>query len=255
VRRIKLIGIGAGDPEYITQQAIRALQAVDVVFVTDKGDETVDLVRARREICERHMRGRPYRIVEIDDPKRDRSPVNYPAAVAAWHDARAALYERLFLECLAGGECGAFLVWGDPSLYDSALRIVRQMASRARTLFDLEVIPGISSVQALAARHQISMNGVGEAVHITTGRRLAGEPFPQNASVAVLLDGQCAFKSVAALDLDIYWGAYLGTPDEILLHGRLEQLGPQIEQARTAARERKGWIMDTYILRRREGAT
>ena len=52
-------------------------------------------------------------------------------------------------------------------------------------------------------------------------------------------------------DIDIYWGAYLGTPDEILLSGRLGELSEQIETARAQARNRKGWIMDTYLLRKR----
>jgi precorrin-6A synthase len=69
--------------------------------------------------------------------------------------------------------------------------------------------------------------------------------------VLVLLDGGCAFKTVIDDDIDIYWGAYLGTPDEILLSGRLGELSEQIETARAQARNRKGWIMDTYLLRKR----
>jgi len=106
-------------------------------------------------------------------------------------------------------------------------------------------------IQALAARHRISLNGIGEPVHITTGRRLTVEQPADGASVLVLLDGQCAFKTLAGDDIDIYWGAYLGTPDEILLSGRLSELSGRIEQLRTRARNQKGWIMDTYLLRRR----
>jgi precorrin-6A synthase len=66
-----------------------------------------------------------------------------------------------------------------------------------------------------------------------------------------MLDGHCAFKSLADDEIDIYWGAYLGTPDEILLSGRLSKLSEQIQEVRAQARKRKGWIMDTYLLRRR----
>ncbi len=59
-----------------------------------------------------------------------------------------------------------------------------------------EVIPGISSVQALAAKHRIALNRIGESIHITTGRKLA-EGFPNNAdSVVVLLDGEQSFKMI-----------------------------------------------------------
>jgi len=252
VRRLKLIGIGAGNPDYITIQAINALKQVDVVFVTDKGEETADLLRARREVCERYMQAKPYRIIEIQDPERDRTPAAaYRSAVAAWHEKRAALYEQVIREQLSDEECGAFLVWGDPSLYDSTLRIIDQVATRRTVDFDWEIIPGITSIQALAARHRISLNEIGEPIHITTGRQLTDEQPADGTNVLVLLDGNCAFKTITKDDIDIYWGAYLGTPDEILLSGRLSELSEQIERVRAQARKQKGWIMDTYLLRKR----
>ncbi len=251
MRRLKLIGIGAGNPDHITVQAINALAEVDVVFVTDKGEDTADLLRARKEVCARYMRARPYRIIEIEDPRRDRDAAAYRSAVAQWHEKRAALYEQAIREHVADGECGAFLVWGDPSLYDSTLRIIDQVALLRTVDFEWEIIPGISSIQALAACHKISLNEIGAPIHITTGRRLIDERPADGASVLVLLDGNCAFKALADDDIDIYWGAYLGTPDEILLSGRLDELCGRIEQVRTQARNQKGWIMDTYLLRKR----
>jgi precorrin-6A synthase len=252
MRQLKLIGIGAGNPDYITMQAVNALAQVDVVFVTDKGNDTADLLNARKELCERHMRLKPYRTVEIQDPDRDRTAAAYRSAVAAWHEKRADLYEQSIREHLHDGQCGAFLVWGDPSLYDSTLRIIDQVAARGAVNFEYEIIPGITSIQALAARHKICLNRIGEPVHITTGRRLIDDAAAVDADVVVLLDGECAFKNVADDGIDIYWGAYLGTPDEILLSGKLSELRERIEQVRAQARQRKGWIMDTYLLRKRE---
>jgi precorrin-6A synthase len=255
MRNLKLIGIGAGDPDYITLQAVNALNQVDVVFLTDKGAETADLMRARTEVCQRHMQSKPYRIVDIPDPERDRTGDAYRPAVAAWHEKRADLYERVIREQLREDECGAFLVWGDPSLYDSTLRIIDQVTARGTVDFECEIIPGITSIQALAARHRISLNQIGEPVRVTTGRRLADHELTVDANVVVLLDGQCAFKSLAPENVDIYWGAYLGTPDEILLSGKLGELSDQIERVRAQARQKKGWIMDTYLLRKRGPAT
>src|SRR6266851_7225205 len=100
MRRLKLIGIGAGNPDYITVQAINALQQVDVVFVTDKGQDTADLLHARKAVCERYMQSKPYRTIEIQDPERDRTTAAYRPAVAAWHEKRAALYEQVIRERL-----------------------------------------------------------------------------------------------------------------------------------------------------------
>ncbi len=131
------------------------------------------------------------------------------------------------------------------------MAIIEQIARQGAVELDYEVIPGISSVQALAARHRVSLTQVGQPVHITTGRRLA-EGFPSHSDdVVVMLDAKCSFTSVDAAGLDIYWGAYLGTKDEILISGTLADVAAEIQAARAEARARKGWIMDTYLLRRR----
>lgn len=253
MRKILVIGIGAGDPEYITVQAIHALNQVDVFFIMDKGREKDDLVRLRRQICDLYIEDKSYRTVEAADPPRDRNGVSYASAVEAWHEKRAAIYEQLISRELGEEECGAFLVWGDPSLYDSTLRIIDRIVAKGTVRFDYEVVPGISSVQALAAKHKIALNRVAGSVQITTGRRMT-EGLPDGIDdVVVMLDGDCSFKNVKDADAEIYWGAYLGTEDEILVSGNLQERMGDIERMRTEARDKKGWIMDTYLLRRSGG--
>jgi precorrin-6A synthase len=252
MRKLLVIGIGAGNPEYVTIQAIKALNQASVFFVPDKGEEKASLVALRREICERYIERPGYRIVHIEDPVRDPDIADYTERVRVWHEQRTQLLEGAILRELPDHGCGAFLVWGDPSLYDSTLRIVQQLRERARVAFDVEVIPGISSVQALAARHQLILNRVGGAVQITTGRKLS-ESMPREADdVVVMLDGDCSFRHVPSDDLDIYWGAYLGAPEELLIAGPLAERSEEIQRVRQEAREREGWIMDTYLLRRRQ---
>jgi precorrin-6A synthase len=248
MRRLSIIGIGAGHPDHITVQAIKALGGVDVVFLIDKGDDKAALAQLRKDICARYI-GKPHRIVEAADPERDRTPADYEKAVTDWHGQRAAIYERMIRDELGEGQHGAILVWGDPSLYDSTLRVVEQVAALKTVAFDLDVIPGITSVQALAAAHRIALNRIGGPVHITTGRQLAkGMP---GDDVVVMLDGDCAFKTIKEDgNVEIYWGAYVGTSDEILVSGPLRERGPEIEKIRAEARERHGWIMDAYLLRK-----
>lgn len=245
-----MIGMGAGDPEHLTMQAIAALNQVDVFFVMDKGEVKDDLAALRRSICERYIESPRYRIVETRDPVRDPRIASYPERVDAWHAERAAIYEQLLLKELAEDGCGAFLVWGEPALYDSTLRIVEQVAARGQVAFSYEIVPGISSVQVLAAKHKIALNRVGGAVHITTGRRLAEGLSDELDDVVVMLDGELAFKRVAGEAFDIYWGAYLGTERELLLAGKLSEVAAEIERVRASARARYGWIMDVYLLRR-----
>ena len=250
MRKLLIIGIGAGDPDYMTIQAIKALNQVDVFFVVEKGREKDALARLRREICDRFIDGRTYRMVAIQDPERDRTATAYRAAVDDWRWRRAEAYEAALLDHLGDDECGAFLVWGDPAIYDSTLAIVEEIVARGALTFEYEVIPGISSVQALAAKHKVALNRVGEPIQITTGRRLAQMSPDDVENVVVMLDAECAFKAVAGDEIDVYWGAYVGTDDEILIAGPLPEVMHEIERVRREARERIGWIMDTYLLRR-----
>ncbi|MGP4002337.1 precorrin-6A synthase (deacetylating) [Streptomyces sp. 8N706] len=252
MRKILVIGIGAGDPDHLTLQAVKAINTADVFFILDKGEEKSDLVRLRREILERHAGQRPYRLMEAQDPDRDRTAATpaYSPAVGDWRRRRADICERLIRDGLADGECGAFLVWGDPALYDSTLGILEDILARGAVDFDYSVVPGISSVSALAAGHRTGLNQVARPVQITTGRRLA-EGLPEGVDdVVVMLDAHQTFARYQDEDLHIYWGAYVGTADEILISGRLSEVADRIRAVRAEARERKGWIMDTYLLRR-----
>lgn len=249
MRKMSIIGIGAGDPEHVTVQAIAALNAAGVFFVVTKASEQRELVDLRTRILERYVERPSYRVLEVRDPERRRgaSSADHEAAVADWRAARAAQYARLLEEELGPGEHGAFLAWGDPTLYESTLTILTELDVAD---LQIDVIPGISAVSALAARHRIPLNRVGGAVQVTTGRRLAGGLPADADDVVVVLDAHCAFRQVAADDVDIYWGAYLGTDDEILVSGRLADVADEIERARAEAKARKGWIFDTYLLRR-----
>ncbi|MGN7773945.1 precorrin-6A synthase (deacetylating) [Phyllobacterium sp. 22552] len=248
-RKLLIIGIGAGNPDYVTIQAVNALNQVDVFFIPDKGAEKEQLSRIRREICERFITAPDYRMVDFETPLREKPSSTYRTSVTDWHDKMEATYAHLLMEELGDDECGAFLVWGDPSLYDSTIRILDRLNAKGNFELDYDVIPGISSIQALTAKHKVVLNRIGESITITTGRKLA-EGFPNNSeSVIVMLDGEGAFKAIDE-DVDIYWGAYIGTEDEILMSGKLRDVVDDIERLRNVARAQKGWIMDTYLLKR-----
>jgi precorrin-6A synthase len=243
MRRIHVIGIGAGDPSYLTQQAISALNQTQVFFAMDKGEQKADLVEMRRDICGRFIEDAgSYRFVELVDPPRARDG-DYQPAVAEWHAARARLWARAIETELGPDGVGAFLAWGDPALYDSTIRILDAIA--AHVDFDYDVIPGITAIQALTARHRIPLNEIGQPVLITTGRRLSAEFC---GTVVVMLDSDCAFRKCRA-ETRIWWGAYLGTEHELLIEGTVGEVGDRIVSLRAEARARHGWIMDTYLLR------
>ena len=239
-----LIGLGTGNPDHLTLQAIKALNAVDLVMIPRKGADKADLADLRRAICAEVIRSDIVQIVEFDLPKRNAADEDYFHAVEVWHDAIAEAWKAVMAAHPDAGKV-ALLVWGDPSLYDSTLRIA------ARLGMAVSVIPGITSVQALTAAHAVPLNAIGAPVMITTGRQLAENGWPEGVDrLVVMLDGSCAFQSLDPKGISIWWGAFLGMADEIVLAGDLAEIGPKIVDAREAARRAHGWIMDTYLLSR-----
>ncbi|MCF4994802.1 precorrin-6A synthase (deacetylating) [Pseudomonas syringae] len=250
MKKLLVIGIGAGNPDYVTMQAVKALNAVDVFFLMDKGQSKDKLIDLRRDICERYITHPTYRFAEAHSPERERGDVDYNTAVNDLNRAKQQTFVRLINDELADGECGGFLVWGDPALYDSTIRILQAILDSGTCAFEFEVIPGITSVQALAAQHKVPLNSIGRSIEITTGRRLAAGQVSDADSLVVMLDAEDSYHRVADQETEIYWGAYLGTPDEILISGKLKDVADEIERVRKAARLKHGWIMDTYLLRK-----
>lgn len=247
-----LIGIGTGNADHLTAQAVRAMNASDLILLPRKGAEKSDLVDLRHTICATVLTV-PVRVVEFDLPERD-GKAEYLDAVHAWHDAIAATWTDQIAAHLPDGGALALLVWGDPSLYDSTLRIAHRLA-RAGMELRVNVIPGITSIQALTAVHAIPLNALAEPVLITTGRRLREGGWPQGVdSVVVMLDSGCAFQALTPEGIEIWWGAYLGMPHQALVHGRLANAAPRIMALRACLREAHGWIMDIYLMRKMDNA-
>lgn len=253
MKKIYLIGIGTGNPEHLTIQAINTLKKVDVFFILEKESEkNEDLVKIRKEILQRYLPEERYRIMALKIPERKRGGrelEDYKKRVALWRKQKAEIITNLINQKMADGETGAILIWGDPSLYDGHIEIFDYILKEGWADFEFEVIPGITSIQVLAARHKIPLNFIGENIHITTGRRLK-EIHPDDVkNSVVLLDNYLTYRSFVDSDLYIYWGAYLGTEKEILISGRLKEVLDEVIRSRSEARKSNGWIMETYILR------
>lgn len=249
MRTILVIGIGAGNPDYLTLQAIKAMNRADVFFMPDKGEEKAGLNAIRLAMLQKFVTESHYRLVEFAIPSRRRAETpDYRESVQEWRDKLEAAYQRMFAELPEDG-VGAFLVWGDPALYDGTLRILRDMQAAGWEIA-IEVIPGISAPQALAAQHQVTLNRVGEAVTITTGRRVGEGEADGLTSAVVMLDNHQVFRRFAGDEAEIFWGAYLGTADEILVAGKVSEVMDEIDVKRREAQARNGWIMDTYMIRK-----
>jgi precorrin-6A synthase len=253
---LALIGIGTGNPDHVTAQAVQAMNAADLILIPLKGPEKSDLAKLRYSLLARHLVNAATQVVEFNLPVRDAHNPSYHAGVAEWHDAIAAAWESQIRAALGSDPAGrvALLIWGDPMLYDSSLRI----AGRLRQNLPLvpRVIPGITAIQALCAAHAIPLNAVGASVIITTGRQLRAQGWPPGAgTVVVVLDGGCAFEVLDPEGISIWWGGCVAMPQEALIAGPLNAVGAQIIATRAALRAQHGWVMDIYLMRRDDPAS
>lgn len=241
-----LIGIGTGNPDHITRQAEAALNGADLILLPDKGAAKADLAHLREAILARALT-RPVPVARFTMPQRAAGG-DYLGAVGDWHDAIAECW-RMAITAHGAPARVAVMVWGDPALYDSSLRVAARLGLRAR------VVPGITALQALCAAHAIALNDLGAGFAVTTGRRLRDEGWPAGFdTAAVMLDAGGAFETLAPEGVTIWWGAYLGMAEEIRVSGPLAEAAPRIMAARAAARATHGWIMDIYLMRRDQTA-
>ncbi|MBV9530995.1 MAG: precorrin-6A synthase (deacetylating) [Bradyrhizobium sp.] len=247
---LSLIGIGCGDPAHLTLKAVGAINAADLILIPCKGEEKADLAKLRRKICADVLTNIRTRVIEFDMPVRDCLDADYRRGVDGWHDAVAAVWSREIKDNCPKRGRAALLIWGDPSLYDSSLRIARRLNPVPR----IEVIPGITAIQALCAAHALPLNEIGGSFLVTTGRRLRETGWPEGVeTVVVMLDGATGFQSLDPKGIRIWWGAYLGMPYELTFSGALAEVSATIVAARREAQQLHGWIMDCYILKRWAG--
>jgi precorrin-2/cobalt-factor-2 C20-methyltransferase len=148
------VGVGPGDPELMTLKAVRIIRECDVIAVPDTGDnEMTALSIAQKALPEISCK----KIISLALPmSRD------PKLLAASHTRAANQVTRLLLD----GCNVAFLTLGDPTVYSTYMyvhKIVLEMDGQA------EIVPGVPSFCAAAARLGISLAEGGEALHILPG--------------------------------------------------------------------------------------
>ena len=145
------VGVGPGDPELVTIKARRVLQSVPIICVpqSDTSQDSFALSIVREFIDTARQE-----ILRFGFPTDDAE-----AAAEVWETAAETLAGRL-----KQGQDVAFITEGDPMLFSTFSYVLESIRANYPEIA-LEIIPGVSSVMAAAARASVPL--------VTHGQRLA----------------------------------------------------------------------------------
>ena len=204
------VGVGPGAPDLLTLRAVKVLGAVDVILAaaSPRNDFSAALETARP-----HVRD-DVRVLRLEFPMtRDKAVLREAWRVAA----------QTTQEVLESGKSAAFLTIGDPLVYSTFGYLMHTLAQSAPHL-DVQVVSGITSFQAAAARTRTVLCENGETLRIIPGinSREDLDAALREADSAVILK---AYRNLPAITEAL---RAAGRLDSCVLASHVEQPGERV---------------------------
>ena len=188
--RLYVVGIGPGDPELLTVKGMRALMAVSTIVVPKGREEGGSMALSIvKQIVDLHDK----EIIEAHFPMREAKEGD-EALVGKWDKT-----VKEILGALSKGGDIAFITLGDPTLYSTFFYIYRRLVD-AEPDIDIEIIPGVSSINAGASRAMVAL-GLGEGrIAVIPATRVDDLPEVLGKfDTVVLMKVRSAFDKVAGI--------------------------------------------------------
>jgi precorrin-2/cobalt-factor-2 C20-methyltransferase len=197
IGRLYGVGVGPGDPELLTLRAYHVLSQVPVIFVPLKDEKSKSYARS---IIDNLVKKSEGKIVGLVLPMlRDKKRLQ-----EYWHQAADTIWQYL-----EKGKDGAFVNIGDPLLYGTFIHIWETL-KQSHPEIEVEVIPGISSINAAAARAIVPLASNDERIAIISG----------NHEAQVIRDTLENFDTVVFLKVNTVFDKLLGILEELNLMGK-----------------------------------
>jgi precorrin-2/cobalt-factor-2 C20-methyltransferase len=161
-----VIGVGPGDPELLTLKAVRILKAVPCLCVPKGREEGSSLALSivegvvdlkGKEIIEAFF---PMKKTGASERKRDSAGSADDELEGRWNETVLNILKRL-----NQGIDVAFITIGDPSIYSTFFYLYDRILALAPRI-RIEIIPGVSSITAAAARAGISLGLADEKIAV-----------------------------------------------------------------------------------------
>jgi len=148
------IGVGPGDPELMTLKAVRTALRCDLLAIPSRDPSRCTALRIALGAAP-ELAAKP--LLPVDMPMT-RDPRRLEQAYAAGTE--------LLVNALSQGKSVGFLTLGDPTVYSTYLYLHRRIADLG---YRTEIIPGVPSFCAAAARLGVSLCENREQLHIIPG--------------------------------------------------------------------------------------
>ena len=207
------LGVGPGDPDYVTVKGVKAIKTADVIFVPVGNDgEPGYAERVVRHYAPHDNIVRlPFELGNWAD--------DYAQRISAW-DAAA----KPVVQALDDGKHCLFATIGDPNVFATFTYLARAVR-RARPHTDIETIPGIMAMQALAAASGTVICEDTQTVALmplTLGMPAYINALETHDTVVAYKGGRKISEVQAAIDSagrtnDVVFGAKLGLPEQQVL--------------------------------------
>jgi precorrin-2/cobalt-factor-2 C20-methyltransferase len=158
IGRLYGVGVGPGDPELLTLRAYHVLSQVPVIFVPLKDRKSKSYTSS---VIDNLVKNSEKKVAGLVLPMlRDRGQL-----ADYWRRAAESIWQYL-----EKGEDCAFVNIGDPLLYGTFIHILETL-QKSHPEVEVEVIPGISSINAAAARAVVPLASGDDNIAIISGNR------------------------------------------------------------------------------------
>lgn len=147
--KLYVIGVGPGDPELLTLKAVRILKETGVICVPKGREEGSSLALS---IVKKALDLNNKEIIEAHFPMKKTKERRHESELhSKWQET-----VEIVISKLKKGVDVAFITLGDPAIYSTFFYLYDRLVESLPGL-NIEIVPGVSSINASTARANISL--------------------------------------------------------------------------------------------------
>ncbi len=168
------VGIGPGDPQYLTLRAVDVFRSADVIFTVISKNVTDSV---SKQVVESLEPSAPIQMLTFSMSRDDNQ-----------RQAQIDTNAEIVIKALEEGKNCAFATLGDPCTYSTFTYVLERIMKKYPEL-DLEIVPGITSFATLAAKAKTPLVENREMLRVIPSFKsedVENIEFPKNSTTILL---------------------------------------------------------------------